>query len=77
MSDNSIELSPEDQDRDEKSNANDRVAKPEKPKTVDPRDIVRTEGNPADIRDAVESPMVTPQMVNEPGDLRRDLMQED
>lgn len=52
-------------------------APPQKQKTVDPRDLVYTGGLNRDPREVVENPAVTPQMLNEPGDLRDDLLEED
>lgn len=44
---------------------------------VDPRDLVYKGGFQGDPREIVENPAVSPQMLNEPGDLRIDLMEED
>jgi hypothetical protein len=59
--------SPQDSDNSEKP----------KPKTVDPMDLVYSGGYSGDPREIVENPAVTPQMLNEPGDLRADEMEED
>lgn len=75
MSD-AIELSPEEQEKATEANSHDRAAN-SSDRTVDPRDLVRTGGYPQDVRDAVESPMVTPELPNEPGDLRGDTLEED
>ena len=75
MSEN-IELSPDEQAKGTEANSRDRKTNTSD-RTVDPRDIVRTGGYPQDIRAAVESPMVTPEMLNEPGDLRGDTLEED
>ena len=73
MNDEAIELPANEQEKDEQANSRDRLDQPKtSDRTVDPRDLVRTGGYPQDIRDAVESPMVTPEMLNEPGDLRGD-----
>lgn len=40
---------------------------------VDPRDLVSKGGFTKDPREIVNNPAVTPQMLNEPGDLRDDL----
>lgn len=44
---------------------------------VDPRDLVRTGGLPANPQEAVQSPMVAPEMLNAPGDLRDDVTESD
>lgn len=54
----------------------DKQAKPA-PKTVNPQDLVYSGGSSGDPREIVENPAVTPQMLNEPGDLRGDEMEED
>lgn len=45
--------------------------------TVDPRDLVYSGGYAGDPREIVENPAVTPEMINEPGDNRIDLLEED
>lgn len=50
---------------------------PKKQKVVDPNDLVYSGGYRGDPREIVENPAVTPQMLNEPGDLRADEMDED
>jgi hypothetical protein len=54
-------------------------AKPAKPEqdTVDPMDLVNKGGYEGDPREIVENPAVTPEMLNEPGDLRADELDED
>ncbi len=47
------------------------------PQMTDPRDLVYAGGWEGDIREIVENPAVTPEMLNEPGDLRQDLLEED
>lgn len=71
-----IELSPDEQAKGTEANSHDRAAN-SGDRLVDPRDLVRTGGYPQDIRAAVESPMITPEMPNEPGDLRGDTLDED
>lgn len=46
-------------------------------RTVDPRDLVYSGGYTGDPREIVENPAVTPQMMNEPGDKRIDILEED
>lgn len=46
-------------------------------KTVDPLDLVRTDGYPANPQEALQNPALAPEMINAPGDLREDLMDED
>ncbi|MEB3831510.1 hypothetical protein [Phormidium sp. CCY1219] len=41
---------------------------------VDPRNLVMKGGYQKDPRELVNDPGVTPEMLNEPGDLREDLM---
>lgn len=77
MSSDEIELSAQEQERDEVANAQERIPATKSDRTVDARDLARTEGYPADVREAVESPMVAPEMLNAPGDLRGDTMDED
>ncbi len=48
-----------------------------KPETVNPQDLVYAGGFVGDAREIVENPAVTPQMLNEPGDLRSDALEED
>lgn len=55
---------------------NSKPAKPEQD-TVDPMDLVYSGGYEGDPREIVENPAVTPEMLNEPGDLRADEMDED
>lgn len=45
---------------------------------IDPRDLVNKGGLPPDQdpQEIVNNPAVTPQMINEPGDLRSDLRRE-
>lgn len=50
---------------------------PKKQKIVNPDDLVDRGGTDADPRELVENPAVTPEMLNEPGDLRDDLLEED
>ncbi|WP_432808185.1 hypothetical protein [Pantanalinema sp. GBBB05] len=45
--------------------------------TVDPQDLVYSGGYTKDPREIVENPAVTPEMLNEPGDLRSDALEED
>ncbi|HEY9617132.1 MAG TPA: hypothetical protein V6C64_09835 [Microcoleaceae cyanobacterium] len=45
--------------------------------TVDPQDLVYSGGYTGDPREIVENPAVTPEMLNEPGDLRSDALEED
>ncbi|KAM3093862.1 hypothetical protein ACKFKG_16725 [Phormidesmis sp. 146-35] len=47
------------------------------PETVNPQDLVYAGGFVGDAREIVENPAVTPQMLNEPGDLRSDALEED
>jgi hypothetical protein len=54
----------------------ERSTKPEQ-KTVDPMDLVYSGGYNGDPREIVENPAVTPEMLNEPGDLRADELEED
>jgi hypothetical protein len=49
------------------------VQSSEAEKVVDPRDLVYNGGYSKDPREIVNNPAVTPQMLNEPGDLRDDL----
>jgi hypothetical protein len=58
---------PAPQDKDKKPN----------PETVNPQDLVYAGGFVGDAREIVENPAVTPQMLNEPGDLRGDELEED
>ncbi|NDJ17545.1 hypothetical protein [Myxacorys almedinensis] len=51
-------------------------AKPEQ-ETVDPMDLVTRGGYEGDPREIVENPAVTPEMLNEPGYLRADKLDED
>lgn len=44
---------------------------------VDPRDLVRKSKADKDPREIVENPAVAPQMLNQPGDLRIDTLEED
>lgn len=61
----------------------ERLPKPEHPEsehsdeTVDVMDLVYSGGTDKDPRELVENPAVTPQMLNEPGDLRSDELEED
>lgn len=50
---------------------------PKKQKVVDPNDLVYSGGYQGDPREIVENPAVTPEMLNEPGDLRADELEED
>lgn len=50
---------------------------PKKQKIVDPNDLVYRGGYQGDPRELVENPAVTPEMPNEPGDLRADELDED
>lgn len=51
---------------------------PKKQKIVDPiENLVYRGGYQGDPREIVENPAVAPQMLNEPGDLRDDLLEED
>lgn len=50
---------------------------PKKQKIVDPMDLVYSGGYTGDPREIVENPAVTPEMLNEPGDLRADELDED
>lgn len=45
--------------------------------TVNPQDLVYSGGYTKDPREIVENPAVTPEMLNEPGDLRSDALDED
>lgn len=47
-----------------------------KPRTVDPQDLVYAGGFTGNVREIVENPAVTPQMLNEPGDLRSDELED-
>lgn len=60
---------PDDKNLDRKSANDDRV--------MDPRDLTYTGGFQGNAREIVENPAVTPEMPNEPGDLRDDLLEED
>jgi hypothetical protein len=44
---------------------------------VNPNDLVYSGGTNKDPKELVENPAVTPEMLNEPGDLRADEMNED
>lgn len=46
-------------------------------RVADPRDLTYQGGFTGDQREIVENPAVTPEMVNEPGDVRIDLLEED
>lgn len=48
-----------------------------KAKTVNPMDLVSTSRYEGDPRELIENPAVTPEMLNEPGDLRTDEIDED
>ncbi|MBD1843783.1 hypothetical protein H6F89_10295 [Cyanobacteria bacterium FACHB-63] len=50
---------------------------PKNQKVVDPNDLVYSGGYQGDPRELVENPAVTPEMPNEPGDLRADELDED
>lgn len=50
---------------------------PPQTNTVDPQDLVYSGGYTGDPREIVENPAVTPEMLNEPGDLRSDALEED
>jgi hypothetical protein len=50
---------------------------PKKQKIVDPMDLVYSGGTDRDPRELIENPAITPEMPNEPGDLRDDLLEED
>lgn len=50
---------------------------PKQQKVVNPDDLVYRGGTQADPRELVENPAVTPEMPNEPGDLRIDALEED
>lgn len=50
---------------------------PKQQKVVNPDDLVYRGGTDADPRELVENPVVTPEMLNEPGDIRSDLLEED
>lgn len=50
---------------------------PKKQKIVNPDDLVYSGGTDVDPRELVENPAVTPEMLNEPGDIRSDLLEED
>jgi adenine/guanine phosphoribosyltransferase-like PRPP-binding protein len=50
---------------------------PKKQKIVNTDDLVYSGGTTADPRELVENPAVTPEMLNEPGDIRSDLLEED
>ncbi len=52
-------------------------AEQRKAKTVNPIDLVYSGGYEGDPRELVENPAVTPEMINEPGDLRADELDED
>ncbi|MCY7272477.1 MAG: hypothetical protein LH702_01695 [Phormidesmis sp. CAN_BIN44] len=52
-------------------------AEERKAKTVNPMDLVYSGGYVGDPRELVKNPAVTPEMLNEPGDLRADEMNED
>lgn len=61
----------------------ERLPAPEHPEqdsdeeTVNPLDLVYSGGTDRDPRELVENPAVTPEMPNEPGDLRGDTLEED
>ena len=61
----------------ERSPASEDDDAPKQQKTVDSRDLVYSGGTDRDPRELVENPAVTPEMLNEPGDLREDLLEED
>lgn len=61
--------SPDNKDLDRESTNDDRV--------MDPRDLAYTGGFQGSAREIVENPAVTPEMPNEPGDLRSDMLEED
>lgn len=61
--------SPQNPDMDRANETDDRV--------MDPRDLTYTGGFQGNAREIVENPAVTPQMLNEPGDLRADELEED
>ena len=44
---------------------------------MDPQEVVYKGGYVGNPKDIVENPAATPEMLNEPGDLRDDLMEED
>lgn len=48
-----------------------------KAKTVDPMDLVSTSRYEGDSRELIENPAITPEMLNEPGDLRTDEIDKD
>ncbi len=48
-----------------------------KAKTVNPMDLIYAGGYQGNPRELVENPGVTPEMINEPGDLRSDEIHED
>lgn len=50
---------------------------PKTQKIVDPMNLVYSGGYTGDPREIVENPAVTPEMPNEPGDLRADELSED
>jgi hypothetical protein len=50
---------------------------PKNQKIVNTDDLVYSGGTEADPRELVENPAVTPEMLNEPGDLREDVLEED
>ncbi|MBD2079368.1 hypothetical protein [Leptolyngbya sp. FACHB-17] len=50
---------------------------PKNQKVVDPNDLVYSGSYQGDPRELVENPAVTPEMPNEPGDLRADELDED
>lgn len=46
-------------------------------RSIDPQDLVYSGGFIGNPREIVENPAVTPEMLNEPGDLRSDALDED
>jgi hypothetical protein len=46
-------------------------------RSVDPQDLVYSGGLIGNPREIVENPAVTPEMLNEPGDIRSDALDED
>lgn len=55
----------------------ERDKKLEDDRLMDPQDLVYRGGYQGNPREIVENPAVTPQMLNEPGDLRADELEED
>lgn len=58
----------------QRKNAEADSSNPEE-RAVDPRDLVRPGGFAGDPKEIVQNPAVAPQMLNDPGDLRSDLME--